>query len=175
MMTKKSESKNTLVLIIAMFLAGGILMAFGVFNVKRGLESSGWPTVDGKITRSSVVKQVTRDPKTSRNRTSYKPDVRFSYKVNGKSFSANKVSFGDYSSGSQRRAEKIIKRYPSGKSVSVHYSLKDPGVAVLETHITLALFIPLLGGIIFLGIGVLITVKSLKKPVCDTDETPLPT
>jgi hypothetical protein len=63
----------------------------------------------------------------------YRPEIRFSYRIGGHDYSAETWKPGvAVSSGSPKYAETIVARYPSGRSVAVHYDPAHPDTAVLE-------------------------------------------
>ena len=137
------------------FLAVGIaLAAWGFMNLSTAMESRSWPTADGKITSSQVVKKVERYTDSNnrrRNRTIYEAQVRYDYKVGGRSLIGSRVTMADSGSSSESRAKKIIKRYPPGSACTVYYNPDKPAEAVLEAGITF-------GTLMIPAIGVLFTV-----------------
>ena len=161
---KKHGRKNTYILALAMLIAGVFLGYVGWKDLQHARASSSWPEAPGTVTSSGVSQQETRDTKTHRTRITYKPGVYYNYKVNGRAFSSDRISFGDYSSSNRSRAQKIVSKYPRGKSVTVHYNPEEPGMAVLETRLSWSVFVPLAGGILFLAVGVLVLRSAGRQP-----------
>ncbi len=63
--------------------------------------------------------------------------VSFSYIVNGKRYSSDKVKFGVQSSGLKSGAQKTVNRYPAMKHVKVYFNPNSPEEAVLEPGLKL--------------------------------------
>jgi len=144
------------------FLAVGIaLAAWGFINLSTAMESRSWPTADGKITSSTVVKKVesyTDSNRRRKTRTLYEAQVRYDYNVGGRSLIGGRITMADSSSSSETRAKKISKRYPPGSVCTVYYNPDKPEQAVLEAGITF-------GTLMIPGIGVLFALCGLAIPI----------
>jgi len=96
------------------FLAAGIgLAAWGFMNLSKAMESKSWPTADGKIVSSKVVKKTesyTDSDRRRKTRTLYEAQVRYDYNVGGRSLIGGRITMADSSSSSESRAKKISKR-----------------------------------------------------------------
>lgn len=140
------------------FLIAGIGMSlYGITLVKDARESSSWPTVQGTVMSSKVVSERHTTGTGSKRRTStvHGADVRYKYIVGSHQYSSNRISFGDYKSGSKKRAQKIADRYSRGTTVTVHYDPNSPGDAVIETGTSWSSFILLGSGFIFFIVGII--------------------
>ncbi|MEY2499556.1 MAG: hypothetical protein QOD12_3112 [Verrucomicrobiota bacterium] len=90
-------------------------------NVQMAKASTAWPTTTGKITASEVAKVMFRR----------QPRITYSYAVNGKPFSSQRISFaGGYR---PKETDAILSRYPVGSDVTVSYAPDRPAEATLET------------------------------------------
>ena len=141
------------------FLAVGIgLSLWGLSVLSNAKASTAWPTVQGTVTSS----EVNRESKTrrtngrSRRSTTYSAEVSYTYQVEGAEYSANRVSFGEYSSSNASHAQSIVSRFPAGKEVPVHYNPEDPSTAVLEAGVSWSSYIPLGLGAIFSIVGLIV-------------------
>jgi len=152
--------KNLLMSIV--FLAAGIgVAAWGFMNLSTAMESKSWPTADGKIISSQVVKKIenyTDSDRRRKTRTLYEAQVRYDYNVGGRSLIGGRITMADSSSSSESRAKKIIKRYPPGSACTVYYNPDDPAEAVLEAGITF-------GTLMLPGMGVLFAVLGIAIPI----------
>lgn len=116
---------------------GGIVFIIGVMNLRKARASSRWPTTEGKVISTTIL----RDRSSSSNSSSmtsssqyvYKPEVAFEYHVAGERYLSNTVSFGDYASSNISHAEGVIAKYSEGTEVKVYYNQEHPEEAVLDT------------------------------------------
>ncbi|WP_319522571.1 DUF3592 domain-containing protein [uncultured Desulfosarcina sp.] len=114
--------RGMLFLILGMFVAGVVMMAWGGLEIKGSRESGSWPTAQGTISSSSVSKRTTRDSN-HRTKTTYYPKVGYHYQAEGRKYSSTRIAFGvGESGGSMKWAQKIVNKYPVGKSVAVYYN-----------------------------------------------------
>lgn len=113
------------------------LISFAVYfmALRQSKASASWPTTQGEIVSSKVVREeerVERDGESTVDIT-YRPEIRFGYRVGGRDYSSDSWKIGmAVSSGSPTYAETIVARYPAGRSVAVHYDPARPDEAVLE-------------------------------------------
>lgn len=111
-------------------LAGTIWSGKVVF---QGVASSSWPVVTGVIQSAQL--QVNQ-PIRKQDFSTKIAAVQYTYSVGGQTYTSDRVSFGDYGSSGAGRADKLLRRYPSGASASVHYNPQRPEESVLETGST---------------------------------------
>jgi hypothetical protein len=119
---------------VDVFLAGFGVVVFitGMFTyLVHGHQRSNvsaskyWPSVVGTIVASAVEQA---NPK---SKTTYSAAVRYSYRVDGKDYEANRI-FWEPNEGPEEKMAAIVAAYPVGKDVWVQHDRKDPAKAVLE-------------------------------------------
>jgi len=152
--------KNVILGIV--FLAAGLaLAAWGFMNLSSAMHSQSWPTAEGKITSSKVVKKVERYTDSNKHRKTriiYRSQIRYRYAVDGRAFTGSRITMADSGSSSKKRAQKICARYPSGSICTVFYDPATPGESVLKAGITF-------GTIMFPGMGILFAVIGVAIPI----------
>lgn len=159
--------KKDLLMGIAFLAAGLGVAAWGFMNLSTAMESKSWPTADGKIISSTVVKKVesyTDSDRRRKTRTIYEAQVRYDYKVGGHSFIGSRITTADSGSSSESRAKKISKRYAPGSACTVYYNPDKPAQSVLKAGITFGtLMIPGIG-ILFAVLGIAVPIMGRKPP-----------
>jgi Protein of unknown function (DUF3592) len=85
-------------------------------------ESRDWPSATGEIVGAQLDRSGGRGP-------SVGASVRYRFVVGAKTFEGRTLSFDRPRSGA---AERAVRRYRPGTTVSVLYSPRDPGLSVLE-------------------------------------------
>ncbi len=144
----RTSSRHTRLLSLLFVFVGLIVVGIGIWIFVKSIRAEYWPVTDG-IVRSAEMKSHS----SRHGRASYSAEVTYDYQVAGKSYTGDKVAIGQMSASSEY-ARGILKRYPVGKRVSVHYSTGDPSDAVLEPGIH--------GGTwICLGVGTLFTLLGI--------------
>jgi hypothetical protein len=96
--------------IIVLVIGLVILVKFGR-DILLGQKSRSWPKVSGTILQSSleVHHQTDDDGSTS---TTYGVMISYNYSVSGQVYEGNRRTFSDVRTGSRRRTEAILARYP---------------------------------------------------------------
>jgi hypothetical protein len=125
---------GAIVLGAILVLVGGIALALGVNDYRDGEATSSWPSTTARVLASEIHEDTDRVRNSngrSRTRTTYKPEVRYEYTVDGTIYHGNRIRIGDYSGG-EDRANETVNRYPAGSEVTVYHDLGDSGSAVLE-------------------------------------------
>ncbi len=123
---KKLRGSRVLAWVGAMLVLFGLgAVAWGVWEIRSGLASNGWPTAQGRIVESHTVEI----PQPSGAR--WAPVIRYEYVAAGRRYVGKRVSFRE-SPGTQSRSEQFVAKYPYGRAVTVYYAPNDPGNAVLE-------------------------------------------
>jgi hypothetical protein len=110
----------------------GALAAYGAIRMRlKTAQAHKWPTVTGTIVSSDLESETDRhDGKPMRM---YGAAIRYSYQVGGKSYESDSVQLGGKSETSRPgEFERMVARYPKGKSVKVCYDSDDPATATLE-------------------------------------------
>ena len=89
----------------------------------------------------------------------YRAEVSYCYNVNNQEFVAGRTRFGDWLQLSwSTPAARVVRRYPRGSTVLVHYDPSDPKEAVLEPGASWYVGGALAFGLLFavLGLGVVL-------------------
>ena len=111
--------------------AGAYYYAKGI--QKKAEASRFWPTVTGEVKRSNVT--VESNYHGSSHQSSYKAVVQYKYKVNGRSYTNDKILVGgQLQMALKKRAEGHCYNYPVKSEVEVHYNPDNPAEAFLETR-----------------------------------------
>ncbi len=129
---------------VSFLVAGGAISWWGWGILQNARQSESWPTTSGQIIYSDV-----RESRDNEGTTSYYADIEFTYVVGDQRYTADKVSFGEYGSGTRRHAADIVARYPQGMAVTVYYDPTAPETAVLEPGVTWSSYLVLIIGMTF--------------------------
>lgn len=111
---------------------GGFSLANELQALHLGTESQKWPVTSALI-RSSTVDSRSHESKSGRNIT-YKCDLTYDYKVDGKSFSGSRISFAtaaDHYTKDDYAARRFATRFSIGTMTEVHYDQQKPEESVL--------------------------------------------
>jgi hypothetical protein len=118
---------------------GLFLLLFFIGMRRISQLAANWPSVRGKIVRSEVESYQERmSDRSSGTTTMYRPVVEFAYPVRGREYRSNQIKLMTVVSGAQNYAEKVVKKYPKGRGVTVHYDPANPNTAALENPTGLA-------------------------------------
>lgn len=113
------------------FIATGAGILYYARSVSaKAQQSLSWPSTEGVISHSAVLREMQETSGSTRAAT-YKADVAYRYKVQGRDYSSERITLADYSS-TTGRAQGIVNRYPDSAAVTVYYNPDDPSDAVLE-------------------------------------------
>ena len=121
---------------------GCFLLFFGLFwsaitlgfdgflgrTVYQRLHAESFATTRGVVMHSELIRS-----RGSKGGTNYRPKIHFAYAVLGREFNGEQFHYGDMSGNDPRWAERMLKEFPLGKSVTVHYDAENPADAVLLT------------------------------------------
>jgi hypothetical protein len=134
------------------FVVGAVILMRGIAEGRNALLSVDWPSVPGNISDSYV-----KTSSSAKGGTTYSARISYTYSVNGKQYTSNRINFGTVSN-SLVGAREIVAYYPVGKAVTVFYDPIDVTRAVLEPGYSSGLwFMAELGGVIaFVGGGMFI-------------------
>ena len=149
-----------------LFIVVGAIMAYsGIREISRAKSSEIWPAANGKIVSSAVKVHHTTSFSRRKNAITFYAKILYAFSADGKYFTGDCVSFGDYSSNEPSYAYRLVNRYPEGKEVRVYYMPDNPKVCVLEPGIqTRAYIVPGLGLFLFvLGSLVAIFVRKVMR------------
>jgi len=123
-MKNNLKIKDTIPKALVILMVSCVFVAT-IYGYIQGTTSSRWPTANGTIV-SSIVKKTVR-PTQEGNKTAYSAQVVYKYPVNNRQYSCDRVSIGK-----SAYAEATVKKYPTGKAVTVYYNPDKPQEAVLE-------------------------------------------
>lgn len=114
-------------LLIVGFLA--IVLLWRESHIRRQSSSppKHWLITEGKVFVSKI-----REVKDGEGRIDYTPDVRCVYLVDDASYTTPLSCSRSWFALSAETAEKIIREYPDGMTVTVRYDPRDPHRAVVE-------------------------------------------
>ena len=141
------------VLLGLLWTAGFAFAHFRAVAKARAAES--WPTAMGKILSCEVVEEESTD-RDGGTTTWYNPVVRYSYSAGGRQLEGSRLRFGNYRSGTRKKAEAAMAPYRVGSNPAVRYNPEKPEECVLETrkpgpiYLVMSLF-----GLPFVGFGLL--------------------
>src|SRR5262249_30050366 len=94
--------------------------------------SLSWPKAAGTIMRSTVRAARSQGGENTGSTTTYRPDIAYSYSVNEKAYTGQRVRAGSAYVRTQKAAEAILEPYPVGRSVEVAYAPARPEMAMLD-------------------------------------------
>jgi hypothetical protein len=152
------------VLMSLVFIAIALVLLYYARSVSaKAQQSLSWPQAEGAISHSAVLQRM-QQSSDSTNAATYKADVTYRYKVQGRDYSSERISLADFSS-STGRAQGIVDRYPDGATVTVYYNPANPSHAVLERGSTTGIGVLYLIGGIFAAAGLLFLFASVTGHV----------
>ena len=130
-------------LMAALAVAGGFLLQLEYRHLQDKLTERAWPTVTGYVIEARI----------DTNRA-LMPRIQYEYTVGGKTFTGvtdlHIPAFG----GKAKRletADQVVRAYPSGRSVTVHYNPQQPEQSALRVGPTWDIFMKLgFGGFLLL-------------------------
>jgi hypothetical protein len=122
--------KSNAPFVMAITCFGAVTLLFFFAARRASSEASRWPAVSGTVLESGV--ETFHDTSDSSTRTSYRPAVEYSYRVNGREYRSRQIKLNVKTGGSETFARKAAQAYPVGKKVEVHYEPGNPGNAALE-------------------------------------------
>ena len=135
----------------------GLTIAFGIgfaiigaIDWDRANASVNWPTAQGTVTESRI--HHTTSSKRGHVRHHYAAHVAFRYTVDGREFTASRITFRTTSS-SESAANATVAKYPVGSSVTVHHAPDDPALACLEPGAGDLQWLPLAIGAVAVAVG----------------------
>jgi hypothetical protein len=139
-----------------------LIMSLSVEEIVSGWSSAKWPTVEGTITTSSVETHAGIGNKG----IFYHPQIVYSYIVDGKQLTSNRVAFGATNTNDPSDAQRIVDKYPKGKTVTVSYDSDENQESLLEPGLRIGAWGYILLGTPFLLIGIAM-IKVFPKLVDD--------
>ena len=134
----KNSIKDFLFYLILGLLFGAALLIMGVgylIPVSNARLSQQWPAVAGEVSLSRVVDMEVPSGRFGTT-IAYSAEIAYQYTVGDRHYTGTNITFNDHSNINSSLAEKIVRRYPTGKTVKVYYNPGNPGEAVLENGFT---------------------------------------
>ncbi|MBV0903806.1 DUF3592 domain-containing protein [Haloarcula salina] len=115
-----------------------LLLALALLAAGIGLGGSQYRTATGYAATTGTVETVEMDsyaeigrPTLGGNRY-YRPNVTYTYRVEGRTYTGRDVAFGsDVDTNQRDRAARVLANYAEGSPVTVRYDPDDPGDAYL--------------------------------------------
>lgn len=143
------------ILLELVFIGLGIMLIRKHTKSKqKAAECLNWPTASGRITRSVVERSESSDE--DGTSYSYTPKIEYVYNISGQDYTSKQVVFGGFSStGSSKKPQLVVNKYPLNGSVNVYYNPANPHEAVLEQAIGSGAKGALIGGIVLIAVSVL--------------------
>jgi hypothetical protein len=113
---------------VSLMILGAVMATWGGLMLHWGSVSDQWPSAPGHIVEARIVES--HDSHSSS--TSYTPTVKYTYRVDGERYEADRLGFCTW--GTRRRAEAVatLNPYVPNSSVDVHYHPDHPQIAVLQ-------------------------------------------
>lgn len=160
MQTKKASPLVVFIIGIIFIAVGGcIAFFFGKPILDKAKASESWPSTQGTVLSSEVVRSRDSD-----GDTMYAADVVYSYSVNDQIYESSQIKIGPKSkSSSSSGAYKVRNKYPKGSTVTVYYDPNAPEEAALEAGVSFNSYIILMIGLVFFGVGCLIVLGKILK------------
>ena len=107
--------------------AGGWMLGTALWGWYKKRESVTWPAVQGQVIATQIREESHEEGR------SFIPEVRYAYRVQGQTYTGDRLSFGlPPEFWSRHKAETFLADYPVGHPVTVFYNPEHPDDAVLE-------------------------------------------
>lgn len=136
---------------------GSVIFLISLFLGCWLSRSNNWPTADGFIESSEIIKKENQTGEG--NRFEYQAIIKYNYKVSGTKIVSDQIdSMMGWKQlhGSKRLAQKSCREFPVGKRVLVYYDPNDPYRACLKPGVPPFVFALMFVGTSGIGIGVYI-------------------
>jgi len=93
-------------------------------DIHESNESVKWPSTEGQVLRSQALN------KGCDNDNDYRPDIIYSYRVNGKEFRSTRLHVNRTYCGHIEEVKVFLRKYQGGAKVTVYYNPQHPERAV---------------------------------------------
>ncbi len=173
-MEPKKRIIATVVGVIFVGVGVGVVL-YGKSEYEKARASVDWPSVQGEITESRVHsyrKSPGSGTSSSKRKRYYEAIVEYQYAVDGQSYTSDGVGMMDGSSTQRSRAERVVRRYPKRKTVTVFYDPAQPEIAVLAPGVSTGNYFLLGGGALFALVGLIVAVGGLLGIGSGTTDAP---
>jgi hypothetical protein len=132
----------------AFLLVLGLLAVVGtLWSQRMTRRSASWPTTEGKVVRSELF--TDRDAYEGGTRA----EIAYVYVVGGREYRSTRVTFASAIYSTAYKAM-VLKHYPLGARVRVHYDPSAPHTAVLSVEPSQVWLIGAVVGLFFVAFGV---------------------
>lgn len=149
--------RSSLAIAFVFFVAGLFLFLYDIGGLYYGIQSRGWPSVQGEITVARITTEMI--PWRNRTRGVSRLEIEYRYSVNDVTFTGERVSAGRRS---VNYPEQMISEFPVGKTVMVHFQPDDHSVSFLKTGIDKATYLYAGAGALILGIAIAFLIVGLR-------------
>ncbi len=140
-------------------LVGLVAMGILGYSIWWTSKAAQWPVAEGTVMRSEVTSR-----RGSKGGRTLGASIEYQYLVGNRTYTGDRVVFGDYSSSGGGHARELVEKYPAGARVEVRYNPEDPGDAILDPTITwFVWFMCLLFGGIFGTIGAGMALAGIRR------------
>jgi hypothetical protein len=117
------------------FPIGAGVLAKAMFDIWSARASTHWRVAEGRVTDSTIeIHEYTRRGWIGWDTVQeYLPKVAYAYEAAGSTYKNDLTAFGLSPLESRGDAERMLRGYPKGAPVRVHYDPDDPGTSVLQS------------------------------------------
>lgn len=129
------NTKETLV--ISGFIIGGVIALAGLLIFWNSWQQTKWVRIDAVVLESKIIKDITRSRGEASSNQSWAPYVKYSYQVEGKSYTSDFYSSTAPRSNAKnnepptQKVENAILQYPQGAHVNAFVFPSNPERVVL--------------------------------------------
>ena len=119
---------------LARMIFGPVLLAIGTVQWSSAETRRHWPSVRGTILKSEIVMNERPNSQGNGMTTYYRAKLAYHYVVSGQSLEGEPRPYGlgPQESADRKVAQRIVARYPVGRSITEFYSPRDPNTSVLD-------------------------------------------
>lgn len=144
-------------ILAVIFLFGGIFITIAasqkIYKILFLIEKD-YSTVDGEILSVEIINDITSLGVASEGKLYYKPQVEYSYIVNGETFNNSRIRLMEKSYSREKDAQEVTEIFKEGASVNVLYNLTDPQDSFLDNSVTISDWMGIAIGVIFAPLGI---------------------
>lgn len=152
-----SDKPSPKIIMIALVIVGLLCLWTGTSRFISAWNAGNWAVCKGTILESSLEEKW--DPESS----SLIPHLSYEYMVDGKRYTSSQISLAQQSLDKGDWAEKVIKRFPKGTSVDVHYNPLDPWEAAIYVNVTPVSYAQPIMGFFMVIAAVVIFIRQRKQ------------
>jgi hypothetical protein len=97
----------------------------GLLKARSAWRASDWPATAGVVLESTIEEQSDAES------TRHIAHIRYEYQVGRQRYVSSRISFTPQALDSSRWSIELVRKYPAGSSVQVHYDPADPWESAL--------------------------------------------